>query len=734
MPVLPEYRKIDGSENNVFEPGWGQAFTALRRVAPNEYADSVSAPGGVGLPSPRLVSNEIFNQPADMPNAAGASNFLWLWGQFVDHDLDFVKLQSGAGAEIVTFPVPTGDPFFDPFSTGTVTMKITRDEAHPGTGTGAGNPREHTNTLTHWLDASMVYGSDAAREAALRDAGGKLKVSAGDLLPLNTLGLPNGNLPAGGPPAETLFIAGDVRANENPALAMMHTIFVREHNRLVDELAAANPAWDAETLYQEAKARVEAEIQAITYNEWLPVLLGIEALPDFAGYQDDVNPAIDQVFAAALFRLGHTLLSHQIQRLDEGGAAIPAGHLALSDVFFNIDSVKAANGIDDLVRGLGATKAQELDAKVIDDVRNLLFGPPGAGGMDLVAINIMRGREHGLPDYNAARLAYGLAPVADFDDITSNPALAAKLEALYGTVDTIDLFVGALAEDDAPGAMVGALLRAVLVDQFARLRDGDRFWYENRVGGEELAKLEATTLSDVLLRTTGIEHLQHDIFYAYDRIGGSDNWDWLSGDGGRDLIWGRKGNDHLEGWGGADQLHGDAGRDRLSGGEGDDHLYGGDGNDQMFGGAGKDYADGGAGNDEIKGGSSADKLWGGAGNDQIWGENGDDKLWGGANNDRLFGGYGNDCLAGGPGNDRLTGGHGADKFAVGEGHDIIEDFQPFGSLHDFIDLRGTGLDFSDVNFQQLGDDARLTFDGSAASVTLRGVEVGDLSEAMFLVA
>ncbi len=732
MPVLPEYRTIDGSDNNSFNFDWGRVDTTLRRIAPNEYADGVSASGGVGLPSPRVISNEIFAQSGDMPNAAGASNFLWLWGQFVDHDLDFVKLQSGPSAEIASFPVPPGDPFFDPMSTGTVTMKITRDEAAPGTGT-MGIPCEHINTITHWLDGSMVYGSNAARETALRDIGGKLKVGAGDLLPLNTFGLPNGNLPAGGPPAESLFIAGDVRVNENPALAAIHTIFVREHNRIVDELATANPAWNGETLYLEAKARVEAEIQSITYNEWLPIILGVDALPDYAGYNDTVNPAIDQVFASALFRLGHTLLSHELQRLNEHGAEIPLGHLALSNVFFNVDSIKAANGIDDLLRGLGASKAQELDAKVIDDVRNLLFGPPGAGGMDLISINIMRGREHGLPDYNAARVAYGLAPLTDFDQITANTALAAKLESLYGSIDNIDVFVGALAEDDVPGAMVGELLRAVLVDQFARLRDADRFWFESRFDGADLERLEHTTLSDIIQRTTGIEHLQHDVFFAYNRVGGSDNSDWLTGGKDRDLMWGGKGNDHLDGREGNDQLHGEKGQDSISAGSGEDWLFGEEGNDNLSAGAGNDFADGGPGNDEIRGGPGNDKLLGSEGNDRIWGENGNDKLWGGANNDQLFGGHGNDMLSGGAGNNRVTGGHGSDMFAVGLGQDIIEDFQPFGGLHDFIDLRGTGLDFDDVNLAQFGNDTRITFDGSSATVVLRGVDSDDLSSALFLV-
>src|SRR5205823_3736062 len=109
------------------------------------------------------------------------------------------------------------------------------------------NPRQQVNQVSAFLDASVVYGSDAVRAAALRtnDGTGRLKTSPGNLLPFNnTTYFPNGPLPNDNEsifPAETMFVAGDVRSSENVGLAALQTVLVREHNRLADRYRAANP-------------------------------------------------------------------------------------------------------------------------------------------------------------------------------------------------------------------------------------------------------------------------------------------------------------------------------------------------------------------------------------------------------------------------------------------------------------------------------------------------------------
>lgn len=155
----------------------------------------------------------------------------------------------------------------------------------------------------------------------------------------------------------------------------------------------------------------------------------------------------------------------------------------------------------------------EIDPQIIDDLRNFLFGPPGAGGLDLGAIDIQRGRDMGLPSYNQTRRDFGLAAAATFADITSDTDLQNALASVYSSVEDVDLFVGGLTEDHKPGSMVGETFWTILQDQFQRLRDGDRFWYENsQFTAGELDEIRNTSLADLILRDTSITSLPSNIF------------------------------------------------------------------------------------------------------------------------------------------------------------------------------------------------------------------------------
>ena len=492
-----EDRTINGSGNNAANPAWGSVGSLLAREASGcHYTDGVAEMINWRTGA-REISNAIGVQTAPQTNTRRLTSMWWQWGQFVDHDLDLMA----TGGEFADIAVPAGDPWFDPGNTGTQTIPFARS-------VGSGSPRQHANQITHWQDASSVYGSDTPRARELRElSGGRMKTSAGDLLPFNTHGFNN----ADAPEREDLYLTGDIRANEVIGLTAMHTLFVREHNRLADGIAAANPGWGDEQIYQRARKIVGAEVQAITYNEFLPSMLG--AVPSYAGYDAGVDPSISNAFANAGYRFGHTMLNAQYLMLNEDGSTHPFGNVALRDAFFDPDPVFQQTGIDPVFRGLAAQEANDVDTQVVDDVRNMLFGPPGSGGLDLMSLNIQRGRDHGLADYNTMRTDFGLARVGDWSDITSDPTLAARLEVLYGTVDDIDPWVGLMSEDHAPGAGVGETLRAVLLDQFTRLRDADRFFYLN---DPELASLvpdiQSTTLSDIILRNTGILSLPSNVF------------------------------------------------------------------------------------------------------------------------------------------------------------------------------------------------------------------------------
>jgi len=502
---------IDGTGNNLDNPDWGSTGEQLLRLTTVEYADGVSSPVGEDRPSAREISNAVAAQDESIPDSGYLTDISWLWGQFIDHDIDLTENatdEDGNPLEPLPIDVPTGDPYFDPFGTGEATIGFNRSYYDDSTGDSESNPRQQINAITAFLDGSVIYGSDEERAAELRTfVGGKLKTSDGDLLPFNEAGLDN----AGGT-SSSLFLAGDVRANENVALSAMQTVWVREHNNWAEQIAAEDASLTDEEIFQQARAIVIAELQAITFNEFLPALLGYDAIAPYEGYDASVKPGIANVFSTAAYRFGHSMLSSELLRLDNDGNVAEEGNLSLSDAFF-APAELVNNGIDSILLGAATQRAQEIDNQVVDDVRNFLFGPPGAGGFDLASLNIQRGRDHGLADYNQTRVDFGLDPVQSFSEITSDPELAAQLEELYGDVDNIDLWVGGLAEDHVPGSNLGELFTTIIADQFTRIRDGDANWYQEVFSGGQLAQIEGTTLSDVIERNTEITGLRDNVFY-----------------------------------------------------------------------------------------------------------------------------------------------------------------------------------------------------------------------------
>lgn len=492
-----------GESTELLDTTTNAAHQPLRRLLPVGYADGFNELAGGHRPSPREISNTVLAQSEDLPNHKGATDYLWQWGQFIDHDIDLTDGTNPPEPQPIS--VPSGDPEFDPAGTGTATIAFNRslylldDEG----------VRQQINEITGWIDASHVYGSDATRAAALRalDGTGRLAVSDGDLLPFNTAALAN----AGGD-SDTLFLAGDVRANEQVGLTALHTLFVREHNYWADKLRQAHPDATGEEIFQAAKRRVIAEMQHITFAEFLPVLVGRSAIPSYQGFQSDVDPRVFNAFSTSAFRLGHSLLSPQILRLGADGLPTDLGPLLLRDAFFNPTLIQS-EGIEPILRGLAGQVCQSADARVIDEVRNFLFGPPGAGGFDLVSLNIQRGRDHGLPSYNETLAALGGTPATSFDEVTDNPDTAQRLALVYASVADVDLWVGSLSEEPEPGSLLGSVNQQLVVQQFVALRDGDPNWYERVLDKKERREVRETTLSDIVRRNTGIgDELPNNVF------------------------------------------------------------------------------------------------------------------------------------------------------------------------------------------------------------------------------
>jgi hypothetical protein len=541
------FYSADGTGNNVANPTWGSAGSDLLRVSPVAYADGISTPSLPQDQSARAISNILNNQvdpnnPSQDLNTVDGNNlsdFGYVWGQFIDHDMGLTP----AGGDSFPISVPAGDPIG-----GAGSLPFTRSQYDPTTGTSTSNPRQQINVDTSFLDLSQVYGSSQAVADALRThTGGQLKTSPGNMLPYNNttyftvaqLAALNMANDAQAAPSQDLFATGDVRGNENLELTALQTLFVRNHNRIAAELQKDHPDWSDEQLYQEARKLNIATYQMITYTEYLPDLLGPNALPAYTGYKPNVDPAIATEFSTVAFRFGHSLLSSNIERQGNNGQDIAdvsasGASIPLAQDFFDPNLLNPSGAVDPLtghtssdigavLKGDADGNSQAMDLLAIGDVRNLLFGNGAFGGQDLIARDIQRARDDGIGSYNQVRVAYGLPAVTSFAQITSNVTVQKELQQAYGSVDNIDPFEGGLAEDHVRGSDMGPLFTRILADQFTRLRDGDRLFYLNQsFTPEELAIMrQGDTLTKVIEANTNVTNLQSDAFLFKASIGGT---------------------------------------------------------------------------------------------------------------------------------------------------------------------------------------------------------------------
>ncbi len=517
------FPNANGSGVNSAQPDWGQAGTLLGRVTNSSHDPNASWMGLTDLPNPREISNIVCAQNEVINDERGLSDFNWLWGQFITHEIDFTLTQNGRVGENVTpeaadIDIDEDDPIMG--APGGSKMRFFRSLYVNVTDENGMEHREHPNSITTWIDGSIVYGSSDETTNWLRTfESGKLKVSEnefGDLLPIAS---PDDEtappMSFAGFSADVRFVAGDSRANEHIALMALHVLFMREHNRLAETIQERNPDWSDEDIFQRARKIVAAQIQVITFEEFLPSL-GI-TLDVYSGFDPTVNPEVTSAFATVGFRMGHSQIGDVFLRVNESRLPIEEGHMSLFDGFWTTSPITEEGGVEPMLRGMAMQEQPANDVYYGENLRNQLFGHPGAGGMDLCAIDIQRGRDHGVPDYGAIREAFGLTEISNFSQITSDSVVAENLALAYGNENPghIDPLIGMLAEDHLPDSALGETMDVLIRDQFTRLRDGDPFYYENdpELDGIE-ANLSATRLSHIMLRNTGIESLQCNVFFA----------------------------------------------------------------------------------------------------------------------------------------------------------------------------------------------------------------------------
>lgn len=492
-------RTLTGRCTSTTDSSWGEARFAQFSYIPGSSSET---PSGQTRKSAREISNIVSTQTVDTVNARGLNQLFVFFGQFLDHNL----IATPEGEE--PFDIPVSDSDQDLSVDSLPFRRSVRGEAETS------STSRPVNTLTSAIDLDAVYAPNEERNLELLeldDAGqmtGKLKTSGDSLLPLNLNGFFNAP-----DTSDRFFLAGDHRPNEHPVLTCMHTIFLREHNRLVDKVLSRLPDLERGEVYEFARKLNIAQYQKIVYEEFYPAIIG-RPLPQYTGFRSGVDPTVSDVFGGAAFRIGHTLVSNTIPRQGPSGALEP---VPMADIFFRPADTFSSSELENIVRGTANTLAQEVDAKVVDALRNMLFdNVADEEGFDLVALNLQRGRDHALPTYNEVRQLFGLPRVTGFDAITSDTDTAAKLaEAYDNNIDEVEAFLGLISEDHVPSSSVGPTMAAVWATEFTRLRDGDQFFY---LRTEMLPSLLTSTFPecvrdlttgrdlfrDIIIRNTGI--------------------------------------------------------------------------------------------------------------------------------------------------------------------------------------------------------------------------------------
>lgn len=550
---VQRYRSINGMCNNLQHPHWGAAHNTFRRLMAPSYADGVSAMrvsiNGSPLPSTRQVSAHL-HKDFNLHDHA-VTMMLVAWGQVIDHDITFTaelhpeeKDANGRpkmpdccndrslkdDPQCVPIDIPSGDSFYSLYSQKCMNMLRSLPGAHHQCKLG---PRDPFSTITAFLDASFVYGSDEHTAERMRTfSGGLLKTlpvfrehGLKDLLP------PNLHAPDEGcirHKKETFcFDAGDGRVNEQLVLAVIQTLFVREHNRIAEQLATINPHWDDETVYQETRMIVGAEVQHITFNEFLPMVLGRDEMQRHTllrkknkehKYNPDLDPTASNEFISAAFRFGHSLLPSTIERWSVSGKYIDARRL--SELLRQPYDLYKGGFSDQYAMGLISQVAQAMDDSISQEVTNHLFQmPEHRFGMDLAAINMQRGREHGIRGYNDYRQYCGLGRLNSFEDlrrVMTNSSFA-QYAHVYNHPDDIDLWSGGISEKSVPGGMVGPTLACIIGEQFHNLKYGDRFWFEQKgypssFTDEQIDEIRRLKLSSIVCDNT--DHIEKVQLYA----------------------------------------------------------------------------------------------------------------------------------------------------------------------------------------------------------------------------
>ncbi|XP_029431074.1 dual oxidase 2-like isoform X2 [Rhinatrema bivittatum] len=528
-----EVQRYDGWYNNLAHHSRGSVGSRHLRLLPAHYADGVyQALQEPQVPNSRSISNVAMQGKSGLPSTKNRTVLGVFFGFHVFSEI-MGPDRSGCPAEFLNIPVPTGDPMFDPKDTKNVVLLFQRNQWAPGTGQSPNNPRQQVNSVTAWIDGSSIYGSSHSWSDALRSfSGGMLSSGSDPLFPKES----DGRLPMWKAKdvstqqlgSKGIYNFGTARGNESPFVQAESIVWFRYHNYLAKKFSKEHPDWSDEELFQHSRKWVIATYQNIVLYEWLPVFAQGNASV-YTGYKQYVDPGISPEFQAAAVQFTATMVPPGVYMRSKACSfrnvvdiANDKDHfpaLRMCNSYWNRENsnLKRPTDIDDLLLGMASQIAEKEDNVVVEDVRDYWYGSMKYSRTDFMAKAIQRGRDLGLSTYNNVREFFGLEPVRSWDKISpwNITEVIDGLAALYGNdISKLEFIPGIMLENGGSGE----LFTAIILNQFERLRDGDRFWFENEKNGlftkNEIAEIRDTRLRDVLVAVTSANatHMQQNVF------------------------------------------------------------------------------------------------------------------------------------------------------------------------------------------------------------------------------
>lgn len=499
LPVQPvcggpedSVRRHNGECNNLEAKRLGRAATAFSRFFPAEYEDGIFEPRSFGvsgepLPSARDVSRKVMRTTNNEDN--WRTILVMLLGQIMNHDMistPTFRLQVGGLAccnpdnsfpEKPPHPVACNSirvaPDDELFRGIRTCLSHVRSLPAPFEDCKAG-PTQQMNQNSHFLDLSTVYGSTDEQANRLRSFdGGLIKTSGDNLLPKE----------------RGRFFSGEGRFVENPGLTFMHLIFTREHNRLAVELKKLHSNWNDEKLYETARRINIGEFQHIIYSEFVPTILGFKYTRDHGldpgfghsfSYSPNVDPRVNTEFSTAAFRYGHSQIQDEFVLTDEKTGV--ETRMTMEESFFQTDLLEKPGFMLQMARALTKQKTRAVDNTFSPSIHERLFAGRAPVGLDLIALNINRGRDHGLPGYyTVLENCRGESLDGTWNSIKAlfPRSVWNDLKRVYKSPFDIDLYAGGVAEKRVPGALVGPTFQCIIGEQFFVTRYGDRLFYDN---------------------------------------------------------------------------------------------------------------------------------------------------------------------------------------------------------------------------------------------------------------